>query len=49
MLKDLTKIASSPVRLSSRGKTKGKRMLGMAASTLFPLDLSVSSVKALDT
>ena len=40
LLKDLRKIASSPVRLSLRAKTKGRRMLGMAVSTLFPLDQS---------
>ena len=33
---------------SSRAKTKGRRMLGMAVSTLFPQDQSASSVKALD-
>ena len=49
MLKDLTKTASSPVCLSSRAKTKGRRMLEMAVSTLFPQDLSVLDVKALDT
>ena len=40
LLKDLRKIASSPVRLSLKAKTKGRRMLGMAVSTLFPLDQS---------
>ena len=46
---DLTKTASSPIHLSSRAKTKGRRMLGMAVSILFHQDLSVSGVKALDT
>ena len=32
---------------NSRVKTKGRRMLGMAVSTLFPQDLSALSVKAL--
>ena len=36
LLKDLRKIASSPIRLSSRTKPKERRMLGMAISTLFP-------------
>ena len=34
--------------LSLRAKTKGRRMLGMAVSTLFPQDQSASSVKALN-
>ena len=49
MPKDLTKTTSNPVHLSSRAKTKGKRMLGMAVNTLFPLDQSVLGVKILDT
>ena len=49
MLKDLTKAASSPVHHNSRAKKRERRMLGMAVSTLFPQDLSVSGVKALDT
>ena len=40
MLKDLIKTINSPVRLSSRAKTKGRRMLGMAVSTLFLQDQS---------
>ena len=36
MPKDLTKIASSPVCLSSRTKIKERMMLGLAVSTLFP-------------
>ena len=34
--------------LSLRAKTKGRRMLGMAVSTLFPQDQSASGVKALN-
>ena len=49
MLKDFTKIASCPVRLSSRAKTKGRRMLGMAVNTLFSQDQSVLGVKVSDT
>ena len=49
MLKDLIKTASSPVRLSTRTKTKERRMLGMAVSTLFPQDQSALGVKALIT
>ena len=45
MVKDLTKTASSPVRLSSRTKTKERMMLGMVASTLFPQDQSALGVK----
>ena len=48
MLKDLTKTASSPVRLSSRAKTKARRMLRMTVSTLFPQDQSALGVKASD-
>ena len=33
------------VLLSSRVKTKGRRMLGMAVSTLFPQDPSALGVK----
>ena len=49
MLKDLAKTASNPVRFSSKAKTKGRRMLGMAVSTLFPLGQSDFGVKASDT
>ena len=49
MLKDLTKIASSPIHLSSRAKKKGRRMLGMAVNTLFPQDQNALGVKASDT
>ena len=49
MLKDMTKTASSPVHLSSRAKTKGRRMLGMAVNTLFPQEQSALGVKASNT
>ena len=49
MLKDLTKIVSSAVRISSRAKTNGRKMLGMAVNTLFPHNQSALSVKVLDT
>ena len=34
---------------SSRAKIKGRRMLGIEVSTLFPLDQSALGVKASDT
>ena len=37
------------VLLSLRVKTKGKKMLGIAVSILFPQDLSALGVKALVT
>ena len=40
-----TRTIGNPVLFSSRAKTKGRRMLGMAVSTLFPQDLSALSVK----
>ena len=49
MLKDLIKTASNLAHLSSRTKTKERRMLGMAVSTLFLQDLNALDVKALDT
>ena len=49
MLKDLTKIASSPTRFSSRTRKKERRMLGMAISTLFLQDQYALGVKALVT
>ena len=50
MKKDATKIElGNPVLLSSRAKTKRRRMLGMAISTLFPQDLSALGVKDLVT
>ena len=39
----------NPVLLSSRVKIKGRMMLGMVVSTLFPQDRSASGVKALVT
>ena len=47
--KGLTKTASSPACLSSRTRTKERRMLGMVASTLFPQDQNALEVKASDT
>ena len=41
-----TTTIGNPVLLSSRVKTKGRRMLGMAVSTLFPQDLNALGVKA---
>ena len=46
MLKDLIKTANSPVRLSSRTKTKKRIMLEMAVSTLFPKNQNAFNVKA---
>ena len=48
MLKDLTKTASSPARLSSRTRTMERRMLGMVINKLFPQDQNALDVKALD-
>ena len=46
MKKDATKIeVGNPVLLSSIAKTKRRRMLGMAVSTLFLQDLSALGVK----
>ena len=39
------KTVGNPVLLSSRAKIKGRRMLGMTVSTLFPKDLSALGVK----
>ena len=39
----------NPVLLSSRVKTKGRMILGMTVSTLFPQDPSVLGVKVLVT
>ena len=47
--KDLTMTKSNLVLHSSRAKTKGRMMLGMAVSTLFPPDQSVLVVKVLVT
>ena len=41
-----TKTVGNPVLLSSSVKIKGRRMLGMAVSTLFPQDPSALGVKA---
>ena len=43
-----TRTIGNLVLLSSRAKIKGRRMLGMAVSTLFPQDRSASGVKVLD-
>ena len=48
MQKDSTKTVSNPVLHNSRDKIEGRRMLGMAVSTLFPPDQSASDVKVLD-
>ena len=39
---------SNLVLQNSRAKIKGRRMLGIAVSTLFPLHQSASDVKVLD-
>ena len=39
-----TRTIDNPVLLSSRAKTKGRRMQGMAVNTLFPHDLSALGV-----
>ena len=44
--KDLTRTASNPVPHSSRAKKRGRRMLGIAVSTLFPQDQNALGVKA---
>ena len=41
----LTRTIGNPVLLSSKAKTKGRRMQGMAISTLFLHDLSALGVK----
>ena len=46
MEKASTRAVGNLVLLSLRVKTKGRRMLGMAVSTLFPKDLSALGVKA---
>ena len=40
-----TRTIGNLVLLSSRVKTKGRRMIGMAVSTLFPQGLSALGVK----
>ena len=42
-----TRTEGNLVLLNSRVKTKGKRMLGMVVSTLFPQDPSALGVKVL--
>ena len=44
--KAFDKDLGNPILFSSRAKTKGRRMQGMAVSTLFLQDLSALSVKA---
>ena len=48
MQKDSTRIESNLVLHNSRVKIKGRRMLGMVVSTMFPSDQSASGVKVLD-
>ena len=48
MQKDLIRTVSNLVLLNSKAKTKERRMLRMAVSTLFPPDQSASDVKVLD-
>ena len=47
MQKASIRTEGNPVPHSSRAKIKGRRMLGMAVSTLFPQDQSALGVKAL--
>ena len=49
MQKDLTRTESNLVLHNSIAKIKGRRMLGMTVSTLYPPDQSASVVKVLDT
>ena len=49
MERALTRTVGNLVLLSSRVKTKERRMLGMAVSTLFLQDLSALGVKVLVT
>ena len=49
MLKDLTRIEGNLVLHSSRAKIKGRMMLGIVVSSLFPSDQNVSDVKGLYT
>ena len=48
-VKGFTRTVSNLVLLNSKVKIKGRRMLRMEVSTLFPLDQSASDVKILDT
>ena len=47
MRKDLTRTESNPILHNSRVKTKGRRMLRMAVSTLYPQDQSALGFKVL--
>ena len=47
--KDLIRTISNPVLLNSKAKTKERRILRMAVSTLFPPDQSALDVKVLNT
>ena len=47
--KDLIRTENNLVPHSSKAKIKGKKMLGMAISTLFPQDQSALGVKVSDT
>ena len=49
MGKSLTRTVGNLVLLSLRAKTRGRRMLGMTVSTLFPQDPSALGVKASET
>ena len=46
MERDLTRTVGNLILLSSRAKTKGRRMQRMVVSTLFPQDLGALGVKA---
>ena len=45
MARASTRIVGNSVLLSSRAKTKGRRILGMMVNTLFPQDQSALGVK----
>ena len=49
--KDLTRAVGNPVPHSLKAKIKGKMILGMAVSTLFPQDQSalVSKIRSYET
>ena len=47
MRKDLRMTESNPVLHNSKAMIKGRRMLGMAINTMFPLDQSASDIKVL--
>ena len=49
MRKDSIKTESNPVLHNSRAKIKGRMMLGIVVSSLFPSDQNVSDVKGLYT